>query len=343
MIRETLSLDLDAMLADLDADVRELDMLLQVEDVVDRMFAEQVGSFVHRPFGDRMAFRPGELTIWAGMGGSGKSQLVGQVIAWALAEGETATIASLEMPMETTLRRMWTQILDAPPTLGAAKAWAEAMKGRLFLYDQIDRVPADRMLSMVRVASQLLECRHVVIDSLTKCGLPQDGEGHLTKQTDFVDRLQHAVKHLGCHCHLVVHLRKGESAQRRSMHDIRGASQISDLADNVLILVRDTEKERVLEEAAMKPESQWSDKFAKLVDMARDRPDAVLQVEKQRATGWLGDIRLDFHHRSGQFIKHGTSQAMPWRLAGGYGDSAGPSENAGYGACRYRKNEVETW
>jgi twinkle protein len=331
------------MMEDLESDVRELDMLVQVEDVVDRMFQEQAPALVHQSFGERMAFRPGELTIWAGMGGSGKSQLVGQVIAWALAQGETATIASLEMPMEATLRRMLTQILDAPPTMGSAKAWAEAMRGRLYLYDQIDRVPADRMLSMVRVAAQMLECGHIVIDSLTKCGLPQDGDGYLTKQTDFVDRLQHAVKHLGCHCHLVVHLRKGEGGQRRGMHDIRGASQISDLADNVLILSRDVEKERVMEEASLKPESQWTDKFAKLVDMARDRPDAVLQVEKQRATGWLGDIKLDFHQRSGQFIPHGRVQAMPWKLASPQNDTdrqtaVTPSRRGHYGSA-----EVETW
>ena len=310
---ETLRLKLDALLADLE-DQGELDFLVDVESVIDRIFEQQPPCVHHPALGPRIGFRPGELTIWAGMGGSGKSQLVGQVIAWMLAYGERATIASLEMPIAATLRRMLTQILDAPPTWGAANAWAAAMLGRLYLYDQIDRVPADRLLAMTRVAAEKLGSTHVVIDSLTKAGLPQDGDGYLSKQTEFVDRLQHVVKHLGIHCHLVVHLRKGETGGRRGMHDIRGASQISDLADNVLILVRDVEKERLLAEDA-DPSHHWSEEWERKADKARQRPDAILQIEKQRDTGQLGDIKLDYHQRSGQFVRHGQTQAEPWELA----------------------------
>lgn len=308
-----LRLDLDALIGELDRDDEEADLLLGVEEVIDRLWEERPHGVEHPAFGDRVAFRRGELTIWAGMGGSGKSQLVGQVIAWLLAEGERATIASLEMPMRDTLRRMLTQILDAPPTMGAAGAWSKAMTGRLWFYDQIDRVPAERILSMVRVAITRLGCTHVVIDSLTKCGLPQDGERYLSLQTDFVDALQRIVKHLDAHLHLVVHLRKGDPG-RRGMHDIRGASQISDLADNVLLLTRDTEKERLVWQANNLPPSEWSDKFEYNLGLAEKRPDAVLQVEKQRATGWVGDIPLSYHMRSGQFIPHRQAAALPWKL-----------------------------
>lgn len=311
---EDLKLNIDNLLADLE-DQQELELLVDVQSVIDRIFEANLSGYTHAAFGPKLAFRPGELTIWAGMGGSGKSQLVGQVIAWMLSQGERATIASLEMPMRDTLRRMLTQMLDAEPTWGAANAWAAAMRGRLYLYDQIDRVPAERILRMVRAAALKLGSTQVVIDSLTKCGLPQDGNGYLTAQTDFVDSLQRTVKHLGIHCHLVVHLRKGEAGSRRTMHDIRGASQISDLADNVLILTRDVDKERLLDEAQLTPEHLWEPDFSRKVTQAQKRPDAVLQIEKQRATGWLGDIRLDYHARSGQFVPQGRVTALPWKLA----------------------------
>lgn len=311
---EDLALNIDELLADVE-DAKELELLADVESVIDRIFESQPPAYTHGAFGSKLGFRPGELTIWAGMGGCGKSQLVGQVIAWMLSRGERATIASLEMPMRDTLRRMLTQILDAEPTWGAANAWAAAMRGRLYLYDQIDRVPADRILRMVRAAALKLGSTQVVVDSLTKCGLPQDGPGYLSAQTDFVDSLQRTVKHLGIHCHLVVHLRKGDG-NRRTMHDIRGASQISDLADNVLLLVRDVDKERVLAESAMVPEHMWESDFSRKVAAAKKRPDAVLQIEKQRATGNLGDVRLDYHARSGQFVPQGHINAMPWELVG---------------------------
>jgi twinkle protein len=308
-----LVLNIDTLLAGAE-ERQELDLLVDVESVIGQIFEERAKGLPHPAFGTKIAFRPGELTLWGGMAGSGKSQLVGQVIAWLLAQGERATIASLEMPLRDTLRRMLTQCLDAPPTVGAANSWAEAMSGRLYLYDQIDRVPAARLLAMCKAAATKLGSTHIVIDSLTKAGLPVDGDGYLSAQTDFVDSLQRIAKHLDIHIHLVVHLRKGENGTRRGMHDIRGASQISDLADNVLILVRDVEKERILEEGSFKPEAMWDETFAKLHAKAKLRPDAVLQIEKQRATGSLGDVKLDFHHRSGQFIPHGQVQAMPWKL-----------------------------
>lgn len=309
---DDMHINIDELLADVE-DSQELELLVDVESVIDRIFEERQPAYVHGAFGPKLAFRPGELTIWAGMGGSGKSQLVGQLIAWMLSQGERATIASLEMPMRDTLRRMLTQILDAEPTWGAANAWAQSMRGRLYLYDQIDRVPVDRILRMVRAAAIKLGSTQIVIDSLTKCGLPQDGNGYLTAQTDFVDSLQRSVKHLGIHCHLVVHLRKGDG-NRRTMHDIRGASQISDLADNVLLLVRDVEKERMLDEASRVTDHDPD--FERKLAAAKKRPDAVLQIEKQRATGQLGDIRLDYHQNSGQFIPQGRMQAMAWNLGG---------------------------
>lgn len=312
---DRLRINLEELLAKA-AQPTEHDLLVSPLDVIERIFEPRKAGYEFPAFGKRIAFRPGELTMWCGMGGSGKSQLVGQVIAWMLAAGERATIASLEMPMEDTLRRMLTQIYDAPPDWSTATTWASLMDGRLYLYDQVDRVPADRLLAMVRVAATELSANHIVIDSLTKCGLPQDGDGYLSKQTDFVDSLQRTVKHLGVHCHLVVHLRKGEPGRggRRGMHDIRGASQISDLADNVLILERNTQRERVLAEASVTPESQWSPALVKLHAQCLREPDAVLQVEKQRATGWIGDINLDYHARSGQFIPQGQMQAFPYHL-----------------------------
>lgn len=290
--------DIDAFLEDLD-DAEGREHFKSPLDVVDRMFDEQEQPQVFSTFGTVIEFHPGELTIWAGDGGSGKSLLVGDAINEFLLDANCA-IASLEMPLHQTLRRMMTQSLGRAPDVDEANRWARARNKSLWLYDQIDTVPADRIVAMVNYAHRRLECRHVVIDSLTKCGLPQDGSGFLTAQTRFVDTLQHLVKHLGVHVHLVAHLRKGE-AGRRTKHDIRGASQITDMADRVLLLSRNIDKERVMEQAGRIPEQYWTERFAEKFEKAKGQADAIVQCEKQRSDGFIGDVRLMFDRAS---LKH---------------------------------------
>src|SRR4051812_14010757 len=53
-----------------------------------------------------IALRPGELSLWFGFNGHGKSHLLGQAILSAAAQGERACIASLEMKPRKTLAKM---------------------------------------------------------------------------------------------------------------------------------------------------------------------------------------------------------------------------------------------
>jgi hypothetical protein len=84
-----------------------------------------------------------------------------------------------------------------------------------------------------------------------------------------------------------------------------------DLADKVILVVRDREKDRA---RAVPPGVRLGDKAQDAVNAALQRPDCKVQVEKQRQCSWLGDIPLDFHARSRQFIPFGQKQALDlWR------------------------------
>lgn len=246
---------------------------------------------------DLVGLRPGEVSIWAGINGHGKSMITSQVALWLL-QTRKVCIVSLEMPIRSQAIRLMRQASGSQlPSRVFRQRFYKWGDDRLWFYDQLDTIPSDRILGIVHYAARELGCNHVVIDSLMKCGIAQDGPGHLTEQTTFVDQLTAAAKSTGCHVHLVHHVRKGEDERRPpGKFDLRGASQIADLADNVFIVHRNKAKEKKVEEG---------EEVGDLV------PDALLIVVKQRNGEWEGGFKLWFQKQSQQFTS-APHKVMPW-------------------------------
>lgn len=235
---------------------------------------------------DYVRVRPREVSIWAGINGHGKSQLLGQVVLGLMAQGERVCIASLEMRPEATMYRMTRQALgrDAPTRerIEAFHTWAD--NDRLWLYDQQGTVKSDRIIALGRYVSQKLGCTQLVVDSLMKCGI---GVDDYNRQKAFIDELCALAKDTGLHVHLVAHSRKGRSEDDRiGKFDIKGASEITDQADNVFTVWRNKPKERATAQGDH--------------SMAGD-PDCVLSCDKQRHGEWEGLVKLWFHRQSMQY------------------------------------------
>ena len=228
----------------------------------------------------------GKLSIWAGQSGSGKSLLLGQVITKMLLNHEKAVIASLEMPPRETIYRMICQSAAGKAQREYCLKWIKYFQGSLFIYDELDRVDTDRILGMCHYAAHELGLNHIVIDSLTKCGVGRDD---YAKQAAFVDRLQWCAKTWGVHIHLVCHMRKSENTGK---NDIRGAAEITDLADNVFILDRNREKEKEAEKIGYGEEMN-----EKIMNQA----DAYLKLTKNREFGHEKDFCLWFDPMSGLY------------------------------------------
>lgn len=308
MIFSSRTVDLDAYLAKV-AD-REAEMLHWATNWRSDLLARVInGAEVE---GDKLPWskthssvrlRPGELSIWAGINGHRKSMLLGQVMLW-LARERRICIASLEMKPAETLFRMATQAHGGELDVDTAAHFVEGCNGRICLYDQLDTVEADRILGMVHYAANELGCQHIVIDSLTKCGISGDDYG---KQKRFVDRLQWAAKSYEVHIHLVAHMRKGkDESDRPGKFDIRGASEITDLADNVFITWKDKAREE-----AQYLRSTGGNLTPEHI-RALDRPDQILDVAKQRHGEFEGRFSLWFHARSLQFLGSDEGRALPW-------------------------------
>ena len=233
---------------------------------------------------DNVRLRPGEVSLWAGINGHGKSLLLGQVVLWLPCE-QKSLIASLEMPPASTIERMCRQSLPSGiPTDKYIEEFAQ-FTDHIWIYDQTDTVPTERMLAMVYYATKQLGMNHIMIDSLVKCGIAPDD---YNKQKYFVDRLCWVAKTNKVHIHLVHHVRKGDKEGKTpDKFDIKGAGEITDLVDDVFIVHRNRDKERKME--AKEPVGELE-------------PDTVIAVAKQRHGGWEGTIPLYFHHASQQFM-----------------------------------------
>lgn len=244
--------------------------------------------------------RPGELSIWAGKRGSGKSLITGQVISGLLDQGHKAVIASMEMPIAVTLDRMMTQVVgNGNPTEEYARRFFQWADGKLYLYQQDGTVPAKRILGLARYCAVEMKLQHIVIDSLMMVGV--DAKGSFEKmeaQAGFVRSLAMIARDTGCHIHLVCHLRKSESggSGRSEADDVKGAGEITDLASCVYILSANRKK---LEESKKAVPSE------KIMGQA----DVYLSVEKNRNGPTGGTFGL-FAHKSLQFVSKPDGKPM---------------------------------
>lgn len=242
-------------------------------------------------------FAPGEVTVWGGFNGSGKSMLQGQVMTQFAEAGQKVCIASFEMKPAKTLARICKQKFGHPePSRAQVAQFLQQTHERIWLYDQQGTVRPERMIAVVKHCAEKLKCNHVAIDSLMKC---VRGTDDYNGQKEFVDALTACARDFGIHVHLVVHLKKGEGDERLpNRMDISGTAAISDLVDNVLLVWRNKRKERTRDAGKQVNEED---------------PDSVLICDKQRNGDWEGRVKLWFDRGSQKFTdraRKGIAQAL---------------------------------
>ena len=235
---------------------------------------------------EQFRLRPGEVTLWAGFNGSGKSLVLGQIMLNLLKEHKVC-IASLEMKPVTTLARMCRQALGANnPTDDYVKRFCDRGGDRLWLYNQLGTVNSERVISVIYYAAEKLGVHHFVIDSLMKCGIADDD---YTGQKRFVDKLCAAAKDTDCHIHLVAHSRKGQDELTPpGKMDVKGSGSITDQVDNVITVWRNKRKEQALASG-------------KADDKTKNESDTLIICDKQRNGEWEGKIGLWFDKVSMRF------------------------------------------
>lgn len=257
---------------------------------------------------EHVRFREGEVSIWAGMNGHKKSMLLGQVLM-GMAQSVRVGISSFEMPVVDTMERMVYQAAGCTPSKKFAQEWVEWGHEKMFFYDQLDTVPTERVLGSSFYMAKELGCKHIMIDSITKCGIPS---GDKDAEKRFIDTLAAAAKALKVHIHLVSHVRKpsqGGEAYIPNKFDIRGAGELTDLVDNVFIVWADKKKESIAKKQAAHKALDASE-----TEYLQNNPDQRLICCKQRHGAWEGTIGLWFDPVSLQFVSNDSGKVLPFNF-----------------------------
>lgn len=253
-------------------------------------------------------FRQGEVTLWAGVNGHGKSAVTGMVAASLVAQSEKVCIASFEMKPRKTLHRMVRQFMglndmevrpeEVEILRDVYEQFAALCSQHLWLYDQQGTVNQERICAVTRYCFKELGIRHMFIDSLMKC---VKGEDDYNGQKSLLDELCAVSRDYGAHVHLVHHLKKGDKeTEQPDKFSVKGSGAITDQIDNLMLVWRNKAKE-------------FDRQAGKIV--SPDDPDTIVFCRKQRnGTGWEGAIKLWFDPESMQYTAYpnSTIDMNPW-------------------------------
>jgi len=245
---------------------------------------------------NKLRFRPGEVSIWSGINGHGKSLILGHVVMHgAKVTGARVCIASLEMRPERTLARLGRQAtglrMPSRPYIGATFGWFSEW---LWLFDLVGTAKVGRLLEVFTYAFRRYGITVFVVDSLSKLGLAEDD---YNGQKAAVEALCDFANTHNVHVHLVTHIRKQQDETKPTgKMDVKGTGAITDMAFNSLIVWRNKPKEL----KAMDGE------------LDNSKPDAVLTCDKQRnGDGWEGKVALWFDRESMQYLEGSDPSTTP--------------------------------
>lgn len=230
--------------------------------------------------GDKILFRPGEVSLWAGVNGHGKSMFLSQVVLDLCYQGKRVMVASFEMKPVRQMHRMSRQAAGSRlPDREFLEVFHQWTDGRLWIYDHVGSVDWRKVIAVMRYAIAHFDIEHFVIDSLMKC---VKGEDDYNAQKDFVNELCAFAQAHGKHIHLVHHVRKGESEHKApGKFDVKGAGAITDQVDNVFIV--------------------WRNKKAE--EENNGEPTCILACEKQRNGEYEGKLGFWFDIDSQQYVE----------------------------------------
>lgn len=273
-----------------------------VQELIDRVnspIKQKRAVMPWRKTHTQVQFRPGEVTVWGGANGQGKSLVTGQVGLSLCAQGEKVCVASFEMKPLKTLERMarqWSAFNVSDPAfhgnedairqfLDLYGQFSEWTDGKLWLYDQQGTVTARQVCAVARYCAVEKGITHFVVDSLMKCVASEDD---YNGQKMFVDELTAIARDHGMHIHLVHHIKKpADESHKPTKYDFKGTGAITDQVDNVIAVWRNKTKEKNRAAGKM------------VADM---EPDALLICDKQRNGEWEGQIGLWFDQTSMQYV-----------------------------------------
>lgn len=244
-------------------------------------------------------FLPSELTVWHGYSGHGKTILLNNLMLEFAAQGRRSCVASLEFPAAKTFKNLARQAIgrgkpaDREELAGVVR-W---MDDWFWMYAHIGETTTDAVLDVFEYAAKKYGVNHFVLDSLMM--LRDIGGEDYDEQKTTCLRLKKFAMDFKVHVHLVAHSKKPDSKHDPDKfppkkYDISGSGNISNVADNVICVWRNKEKEVQLATAADMKRAGMREEAENIRAQYQGREDTRIIIQKNRETGEEMTRRLWF-------------------------------------------------
>ena len=249
-------------------------------------------------------FYGGELSIWTGTRGSGKSTILSEILLESIDQGRNVCAYSGELPAWRF--KQWTMLQAAGPRWivkqenerskreyftvrkESVRKIEEWWRGRFFLYDNNISTANDEdsILSIFELAHRRYGCTMFLCDNLMTARFRASRDSDFYRaQSNFTGRLVEFTKKNNVHIHLVAHPRKlNNRGGRPEADDVGGSGDITNRADNVFSMSKLSEENR-----------------------EKEGCDTSLEILKNREYGTTAKVKLSFDAGSRRFYKTGSS------------------------------------
>lgn len=243
--------------------------------------------------GGRISFRPGEVSAWTGYASHGKTTLLTFLANVDIEVRDSVYFfASMEMLPRKILHKMATSSIGVQPSLEQISEFANRVGTNLLFANVLGYIDEDKLFRMMLYCVRRYGMTAAVIDSFMAV---TDLEEDFPRQGNFLARCNAFSKEHGVHIHIVCHPRKGDENVPPSMMDVKGGSLIINRADVIVVVHRNMEKAKLMEDGA--PQVQWE-----------SMSDTMVLCRKERETGWRGKIDLFFNTPTNTFSRMPFSQ-----------------------------------
>lgn len=252
----------------------------------------------------------GDLTVWTGKRGEGKSTFLNQVVLQSVDDGKNSCIYSGEIPGERLKQDLslcaagYLNCEERVDKLTGRKFYVVKngvqplidrwMYGRIWVYDNtiIEQDERDAIIERFTAAYKQYDCRVFVVDNLMTVNCNSSARDIMQVQAEFVIRLRKFAQVYGVHVHIVVHPRK--ASEVADSDDVGGMGTITNIACNVYSIRREVKE---------------------------NEDKTFVRCLKNRAFGVRGEVELIFDERGRRF-----SEPLGQPVV--YGWAAGKEETA---------------